>query len=272
MTKKYSESKLASLFKTKEDIDVDNLLPKSLIKDLRENSYIINTTEDDDYNRIITSQYTHFKYQSKNSEDEKFKMKHKFSSTNDVRRFAQEYKNQLYSKFENVYSDFREYSTNSGTYISCSPNDSSNASILEDFNNFLSIKPVPKRFNSNLDVKKIKTKNPLLGNNEKDEKCEEFEDINDLLSSINCELWIYAKTQKGSRNLQKLLNKIDPEELDIILEKVKKRFPELMADVYGNYFCQKLIQSCSAEQRMFILRNVTFFLILDFKRIRKYFL
>ena len=63
----------------------------------------------------------------------------------------------------------------------------------------------------------------------------------------------------NTRNLQKLLNKIQPEGLDSILDKLKFNFPELMIDTYGNYFCQKLIQSCSAEQRMFILRHVGVF-------------
>jgi len=35
-----------------------------------------------------------------------------------------------------------------------------------------------------------------------------------------------------------------------------KNFKELMTDSYGNYFVQKLIQSCSANQRLFILRHV----------------
>jgi hypothetical protein len=56
--------------------------------------------------------------------------------------------------------------------------------------------------------------------------------------------------------LQKLLNDIDPAELDIILENLKNNFKDLMIDTYGNYFCQKLIQCCSSEQRMFILENV----------------
>jgi hypothetical protein len=29
-----------------------------------------------------------------------------------------------------------------------------------------------------------------------------------------------------------------------------------MTDTYGNYFCQKLIQCCSAEQRIFILKHI----------------
>ncbi len=115
---------------------------------------------------------------------------------------------------------------------------------------------------------------------DKEEKGEDFADLQELMNSITGELWDYAKSQKGSRyllliliffkrNLQKLLNKIQPEGLDSILDKLKYNFPELMIDTYGNYFCQKLIQSCSSDQRMFILRHVTnkFNFFLDYERI-----
>jgi len=107
-----------------------------------------------------------------------------------------------------------------------------------------------------------KTSSLFVNNFEKDEKAEEFKDLEELLATIECEFWLYAKSQKGSRNLQKLLNKILPSELDTILEKVKEYFYELMTDTYGNYFCQKLIQCCSSEQRIFILKYV---MLLKFK-------
>jgi hypothetical protein len=257
--KTYSDSKLANLFKSKEDVNIDNLLPRFLMKDLREDSHAVNSSEDE----VQIEKNFHSKCEVK---DDKYRLKNKFSFSNDVREFAREYKNQIFTKFQNAFSgkscfedlNYRELSTHHSTYISQSPNDSGNVSLLDDFGNFLSLKPVPKRVNSNLDVKKLnKHKSSLFCNND-DDKCEEFEDINELLESINTELWVYARSQKGSRILQKLLDKILPEELDIILEKIKKRFTELMTDVYGNYFCQKLIQCCSAEQRMFILKHVIF--------------
>ncbi len=58
------------------------------------------------------------------------------------------------------------------------------------------------------------------------------------------------------RNLQKLLNKLQPENIDILLDNLKNNFAEMMKDTYGNYFCQKLIQSCSADQRIFIIKSV----------------
>jgi hypothetical protein len=155
--------------------------------------------------------------------------------------------------------------------FSSSPNDSPNVSFGEEnyYNsgignkNLPSVRPQPKRTNSSghIDVSSrkgpsLKTKTSLFMSLEKEEKCDEFEDIHELVGSISSELWDYARSQKGSRNLQKLLNKIQPEELDFILEKIKDHFADLMVDTYGNYFSQKLIQCCSSEQRMFILNHV----------------
>lgn len=61
--------------------------------------------------------------------------------------------------------------------------------------------------------------------------------------------------------MQKFLNKITPENLNYLINRLGDNTAKLMIDTYGNYFCQKLIQSCSAEQRIDILNNVTFFLI-----------
>lgn len=56
--------------------------------------------------------------------------------------------------------------------------------------------------------------------------------------------------------MQKFLNKITPEDLDYFINALGYNLPLLMTDVYGNYFCQKLFQSCSAEQRISILNYV----------------
>lgn len=124
---------------------------------------------------------------------------------------------------------------------------------------FFSLRLAPKRNNSsiNLDANKCtaKKKTSLFVNNEA-EKGEEFENLDALLESLTMPLWDYSKTQKGSRNLQKLLNDISPSEIDKILDVCKNNFNDLMTNVYGNYFCQKLIQCCSSEQRVFIMRSV----------------
>lgn len=66
----------------------------------------------------------------------------------------------------------------------------------------------------------------------------------------------YIKTQKGSREVQKLLYKISPNDISTLIHHLAPTMTELMTDKYGNYFCQKLIQNCSPEQRIEILKSV----------------
>jgi hypothetical protein len=61
--------------------------------------------------------------------------------------------------------------------------------------------------------------------------------------------------------MQKYLNKILPDDLDLIVNKLGNNIPKLMIDLYGNYFCQKMIQCCSAEQRTNVLRYVSNILV-----------
>jgi hypothetical protein len=87
---------------------------------------------------------------------------------------------------------------------------------------------------------------------------EEYTDVHEILACLDTKLSDYIRSQKGSRNMQKLLNKITPDELDIILKEIGDSLPELMVDPYSNYFCQKLAQCCSSEQRIFFLRKVEY--------------
>jgi hypothetical protein len=294
--KGYSDSRLNRILRSDDDEDLNNFLPKFLVKDIckddmdlsDEGDMHIQTTEEDS-TCVGTSK-------QKTPEKEPYKpLRSRFNSSGDVRQLAKDYKNQLYTQFQNTvarnipsafgkkegmastkpssssvggdfnYNNFGQVKVDQYNFgiFQQSANDTSNLSLLEDFNNlnFMSLRPQPKRTNSsgNLDFKPKggKAKGSLFFNSEKsDDRCEDFEDIQHLLGSISCELWVYARSQKGSRNLQKLLNKIQPDDLDIILEKIKNNFYDLMTDIYGNYFCQKLIQCCSAEQRMFILRHI----------------
>jgi hypothetical protein len=79
----------------------------------------------------------------------------------------------------------------------------------------------------------------------------------DFLNGLQEDLIDYVRTHKGSRSLQKFLNKITTENLEIILSKLDNKISELMVDVYGNYLLQKLVVSCSPNQRIFILKNIS---------------
>jgi hypothetical protein len=59
--------------------------------------------------------------------------------------------------------------------------------------------------------------------------------------------------------MQKSLNKLTYENINYLIAKLGKKIAILMVDVYGNYFCQKLIQCCSSEQRTMFLNNVDLF-------------
>jgi len=71
---------------------------------------------------------------------------------------------------------------------------------------------------------------------------------NDLIQMI--------KTQKGSKNIQNDLVKSSVETIEFLLSKICFSLPELMMDIYGNYFCQKLIKICSQRDRIVILKSV----------------
>jgi hypothetical protein len=59
--------------------------------------------------------------------------------------------------------------------------------------------------------------------------------------------------------MQKYLNKILPDDLNLIISRLGHNIPKLMIDLYGNYFCQKMIQCCSAEQRTQVISFVTIY-------------
>ena len=155
-----------------------------------------------------------------------------------------------------------------------SPITSSNVSLIEDgLNNFHFSRPTRKFISADqlnpAAQKNKKNMNTLLEEDEKNSPGkEEYSDLYEILDCLeSTKLSDYIRTQKGSRNMQKLLNKITPDELDIILKEIGDFLPELMVDPYSNYLCQKLAQCCSSEQRIFFLKKVNLFLKKDSKRI-----
>jgi hypothetical protein len=56
--------------------------------------------------------------------------------------------------------------------------------------------------------------------------------------------------------MQKFLIKLNEDTLSIIIEILSNAFDKIIVDIYGNYFCQKLIQSCNNEQKIEILKCV----------------
>ena len=56
----------------------------------------------------------------------------------------------------------------------------------------------------------------------------------------------------GSRFLQKMLDKIDEDDIDEIFFRVGNDITDLMCDNYANYFLQQLILKCNLKQRLYL--------------------
>lgn len=57
--------------------------------------------------------------------------------------------------------------------------------------------------------------------------------------------------------MQEHLKKAPINGINLIIDKIKDDFGRLMSDSYGNYFCQSLVRSVGAEQRLKILKSLT---------------
>ena len=64
------------------------------------------------------------------------------------------------------------------------------------------------------------------------------------------------KKKKIFRILQKVLGKLQSNDVQIFIHEIEKDFASLMFDSYGNYMCQALINVCTVEQRIYILQIV----------------
>ena len=80
--------------------------------------------------------------------------------------------------------------------------------------------------------------------------------ISNLLKLPETELYSFIITQKGSRKVQNILKKVTENEVDLLISKLSPHFSDIMIDKYGNYFSQRLIQICSPNQRVEILKSI----------------
>jgi hypothetical protein len=141
-------------------------------------------------------------------------------------------------------------------------NNSANNSV-DDNNNFFTIRAPPKKTFSDSNLKLIKNKQENQMKSLFKEKMENSncnaEEINlvEVLANPQFDLPEFIRTQKGSRVMQKELNSISPENLEALLKRLCPNLTAIMVDTYGNYFSQKLIQCCSPQQRLQILKSVS---------------
>lgn len=59
------------------------------------------------------------------------------------------------------------------------------------------------------------------------------------------------------RILQKFFPKANQDEVDLIIHEIQDKLEELMLDPYANYMFQTLAQSCSSDQRYFLLKKIS---------------
>lgn len=65
---------------------------------------------------------------------------------------------------------------------------------------------------------------------------------------------IFPLSKTYSKTLQQQISKSSPTELNKLIISLQKHMPDLMVDLYGNYLCQTLFHTCSADQRLLLLK------------------
>lgn len=76
------------------------------------------------------------------------------------------------------------------------------------------------------------------------------------LEQLIGKIYLVSKDQQGCRFLQKKLEEQDAQATQIIFSEVFEYITELMTDPFGNYLCQKLLEHCTDDQRLVIVRRV----------------
>jgi len=66
-----------------------------------------------------------------------------------------------------------------------------------------------------------------------------------------------CRDQNGCRHLQAELATRDEETIEVIYNGAKPYFPDLMSDPFGNYLCQKLLETCNDAQRTELVKIIS---------------
>lgn len=78
-------------------------------------------------------------------------------------------------------------------------------------------------------------------------------EVDKLLPLFEGRVSVLAKTQCGSRFLQQRIGEGHPGYFSLVIKEVFEDLPALMVDLFGNYLCQKLIEKCNERQRDLLL-------------------
>ncbi|KAL1902158.1 hypothetical protein Cpir12675_000058 [Ceratocystis pirilliformis] len=77
------------------------------------------------------------------------------------------------------------------------------------------------------------------------------------LEAVIGQIYQLCKDQHGCRYLQRRLEEHNPDITHAIWTETNQHVVELMTDPFGNYLCQKLLESCSEEERTTLIRNAS---------------
>ena len=176
-----------------------------------------------------------------------------------------------FNSFNNIYPQWNSFSGLNPINPFNFQNNQNNNYILplsfnNDINNNLNLKclsfnngqmPINNKINLSQKYKSIKIEK--LQNEDKNNnnnKSNSNLSIKKLLDMNEQSLYNYIITQKGSREVQNIIKKVNENEVELIISKIKKYFSDITIDKYGNYFSKKLIQICLPSQRIQLLESI----------------
>ena len=113
--------------------------------------------------------------------------------------------------------------------------------------NGISIHKVPK-----IPVKKYSSKNNSQREFIEPDLLNSNQTFKEFLNNKGNQLSSIMRTSIGSRFLQKMLDKIDEDDIDEIFFRVGNDITDLMCDNYANYFLQQSIIKCNLKQRLYL--------------------
>ena len=155
---------------------------------------------------------------------------------------------------------------NNQTYLNNFNNEQNkflNDNSMNGFYNYLNINtkiPITKEYpyykintskKISLDIPRPKATSLDLFDNSQLKQFEES--INSIPSLIN-----HLRTQRGTKEIQKLILKYPKECITILINKLNNEISLLMIDLYGNYFCQFILKLCNPNQITMILNYIRF--------------
>ena len=113
--------------------------------------------------------------------------------------------------------------------------------------NGISIQKIPR-----IPVKKYSSKNNSQREFIDPDLLNTNQTFKEFLNNTGNKLSSIMKASIGSRFLQKMLDKIDEDDIDEIFYKIGNDINDLICDNYANYFLQQLILKCNLKQRLYL--------------------